>query len=188
MMQLTRRAALLGLTSAFSSGRASLALAAAPTERRFVVVILRGALDGMSAVVPHGDRALAGTTRRAGSRRASGPRRLLWSASIAGQSPRHVPGGRASARTCGRRPHAGAQPFRSAGLPGKRCRPSHDEWLAEPSSYGHAGWSERSSRRRRIGDRCLGPAAAARSGHGGQLGAPWRRHALARTSTRRSPR
>jgi uncharacterized protein (DUF1501 family) len=59
MMQLTRRAALLGLTSAFSSGRASLALAAAPTERRFVVVILRGALDGMSAVVPHGDRALA---------------------------------------------------------------------------------------------------------------------------------
>jgi uncharacterized protein (DUF1501 family) len=59
MLQLSRRAALLGLTSAFILGRASLALAAAPTERRFVVVILRGALDGLAAVVPHGDPALA---------------------------------------------------------------------------------------------------------------------------------
>ncbi|MGC1409349.1 MAG: DUF1501 domain-containing protein [Acetobacteraceae bacterium] len=59
-MQLSRRAALLGLTSAVTLGRASLALAAAPTEQRFVVVILRGALDGLSAVVPHGDPALAG--------------------------------------------------------------------------------------------------------------------------------
>lgn len=39
-------------------GKASLALAAAPTEARFVVVILRGALDGMAAVVPYGDRDL----------------------------------------------------------------------------------------------------------------------------------
>jgi len=60
MLQLTRRAALLGLTAAFTLGRASLALAVAETDRRFVVVILRGALDGMSAVVPHGDPALAG--------------------------------------------------------------------------------------------------------------------------------
>jgi uncharacterized protein (DUF1501 family) len=37
----------------------SLAVAAAPTDRRFVVVILRGALDGLSAVVPYGDRDLA---------------------------------------------------------------------------------------------------------------------------------
>jgi uncharacterized protein (DUF1501 family) len=57
--KLTRRAALLGLTSAFALGRASLALAAAATEQRFVVVILRGALDGLSAVVPHGDPSLA---------------------------------------------------------------------------------------------------------------------------------
>ena len=63
---LTRRAALLGLTAAWSLGPASLALAAAPVaasplrDRRFVVVILRGALDGMSAVVPYGDRDLAG--------------------------------------------------------------------------------------------------------------------------------
>jgi uncharacterized protein (DUF1501 family) len=57
---LTRRGALLGLGAAFTLGRASLALAAAPTEARLVVVILRGALDGMTAVVPYGDAALAG--------------------------------------------------------------------------------------------------------------------------------
>ncbi len=60
MMHLTRRSALLGLASAFTLGRASLALADAPTDRRFVVVILRGALDGLSAVIPYGDAALAG--------------------------------------------------------------------------------------------------------------------------------
>ncbi len=62
MMQLTRRSALLGLGSAVSlagvAGRASLALAAAPTDQRFVVVILRGAMDGLSVVVPYGDPAL----------------------------------------------------------------------------------------------------------------------------------
>ena len=57
---LTRRSALLGLTAAVSLGRASLAVAAAPGENRFVVVILRGALDGMAAVVPYGDPGLAG--------------------------------------------------------------------------------------------------------------------------------
>ena len=58
-LRLTRRAALLGLGGAVALGRASLALAAAPTDRRFVVILLRGALDGMSAVVPYGDRDLA---------------------------------------------------------------------------------------------------------------------------------
>ena len=56
---LTRRGALLGLGAAFTLGRASLALASAPTQARFVVVILRGALDGMAAVAPYGDPALA---------------------------------------------------------------------------------------------------------------------------------
>lgn len=56
---LTRRSALLGLTAAVALGRASLAVAAAPGEKRFVVVILRGALDGMAAVVPYGDPGLA---------------------------------------------------------------------------------------------------------------------------------
>lgn len=54
-MHITRRSALLGLTAAFSCGNASLALAAAPTERRLVVVLLRGALDGLAAVPPYGD-------------------------------------------------------------------------------------------------------------------------------------
>lgn len=58
MPHLSRRSALLGLSIAFTVGRVSLALAHAPTARRFVVVLLRGALDGMSAVVPYGDRDL----------------------------------------------------------------------------------------------------------------------------------
>ncbi len=58
---ITRRSALLGLSAAWSlGGRASLALAAAPTERRLVVVLLRGALDGMAAVSPYGDADLLG--------------------------------------------------------------------------------------------------------------------------------
>lgn len=56
-MMLTRRAALLGLGAAVSLGRASLAYGAAPTENRFVVVLLRGAMDGLSAVQPYGDPA-----------------------------------------------------------------------------------------------------------------------------------
>lgn len=60
MPKLSRRSALLGLSAAITAGRVSLALADAPTDRRFVVVLLRGALDGMSAVVPYGDRDLAG--------------------------------------------------------------------------------------------------------------------------------
>ncbi|MBO0712916.1 MAG: DUF1501 domain-containing protein [Acetobacteraceae bacterium] len=53
---LTRRGVLLGLSTAIALGPSALALADAPTERRFVVVILRGALDGLSAVPPYGDR------------------------------------------------------------------------------------------------------------------------------------
>ena len=59
-MNLSRRSALLGLSAALTFGRASLALANAPTDRRFIVIILRGGLDGMAAVVPYGDPALAG--------------------------------------------------------------------------------------------------------------------------------
>ena len=54
-MMIGRRAALLGLSSVATLGGASLALASAPGEKRFVVVIQRGAMDGMAAVVPHGD-------------------------------------------------------------------------------------------------------------------------------------
>ena len=48
----TRRTALLGLATSFSIGRATLAMASAPTGKRLVVIILRGALDGMAAVSP----------------------------------------------------------------------------------------------------------------------------------------
>ncbi len=58
-MRLSRRSALLGLAASFTLGRASLAVAAAPTEKRFVVVLLRGALDGMGAVIPYGDSNLS---------------------------------------------------------------------------------------------------------------------------------
>ena len=59
-LRLTRRAALLGLAGAVSLGRSALALAPAPTDKRFVVIILRGAMDGLGAVVPYGDPDLAG--------------------------------------------------------------------------------------------------------------------------------
>lgn len=60
-----RRAALLGLSAAWSLGGASLAfgdapLLVGPRDPRLVIVLLRGALDGMAAVVPYGDAALAG--------------------------------------------------------------------------------------------------------------------------------
>jgi uncharacterized protein (DUF1501 family) len=57
--QLTRRSALLGLTAAFTLGRTSMALAAPETDQRFVVILMRGALDGLSAVQPYGDPSFA---------------------------------------------------------------------------------------------------------------------------------
>jgi uncharacterized protein (DUF1501 family) len=55
-MMLRRRTALLGLASTITFGGVSLAVAApAATRKRFVLIILRGALDGMSVVVPYGD-------------------------------------------------------------------------------------------------------------------------------------
>jgi uncharacterized protein (DUF1501 family) len=59
MMKLTRRSTLLGLSAAFTMSGVKFALADAPGDKRFVVVLLRGALDGMSAVVPYGDANLA---------------------------------------------------------------------------------------------------------------------------------
>lgn len=53
-MLLGRRGLLLGLT-ALAAGAHRLAFAAAPGEARFVVVILRGGLDGLAAVQPYDD-------------------------------------------------------------------------------------------------------------------------------------
>ena len=50
-----RRGLLLGAGAALSMGRATLSMAAAPTDKRLVVVLLRGALDGLAAVPPYGD-------------------------------------------------------------------------------------------------------------------------------------
>lgn len=50
-----KSAAALGLTAAFDA-KAHFAFAAIPGDRRLVVVILRGALDGLAAVPPHGDK------------------------------------------------------------------------------------------------------------------------------------
>ncbi len=55
---LTRRATLLGLGVSAAAPGSALALAAGGGERRLVVVIQRGAMDGMSAVVPYGDPGL----------------------------------------------------------------------------------------------------------------------------------
>ncbi|UPY39373.1 DUF1501 domain-containing protein [Sediminicoccus sp. KRV36] len=61
-MILQRRSFLLGLAGAVTLGRSRLAVAAAGplSERRLVVVLLRGALDGLAAVQPYGDPDFAG--------------------------------------------------------------------------------------------------------------------------------
>lgn len=50
----SRRSVLLGL-AAFGAGGSRLALAQAPGENRLVVIVLRGALDGLAAVQPYGE-------------------------------------------------------------------------------------------------------------------------------------
>jgi uncharacterized protein (DUF1501 family) len=58
---LPRRALLAGMgAAAFSAALPRVVLAAAPTDKRFVFIILRGAMDGLNVVVPHGDRDYAG--------------------------------------------------------------------------------------------------------------------------------
>jgi uncharacterized protein (DUF1501 family) len=54
-----RRGFLLGLAATVALGGARLALADAPGEARLVVVLLRGALDGLAAVPAYGDPAFA---------------------------------------------------------------------------------------------------------------------------------
>src|SRR5580693_9872960 len=61
-MNFDRRMLLKSLvaTGAFTAATARFAFAATPGDRRLVVVILRGALDGLAAVPPHGDKDYAG--------------------------------------------------------------------------------------------------------------------------------
>jgi uncharacterized protein (DUF1501 family) len=59
-MILSRRTTLLGLSALTMASGTKIAMADAPGDQRFVVVMLRGALDGLSSVVPYGDANLAG--------------------------------------------------------------------------------------------------------------------------------
>ena len=64
-MELTRRkfltrSALIGCSVAASPVLTPVTFASAPFDHRLVVIILRGAMDGMDVVQPYGDRALAG--------------------------------------------------------------------------------------------------------------------------------
>lgn len=52
-----RREVLAGGAAAFALGGVSVSFAAAPTDRRLVVLLLRGGPDGMALVPPHGDPA-----------------------------------------------------------------------------------------------------------------------------------
>jgi uncharacterized protein (DUF1501 family) len=58
-MLTSRRTTLLGLAALTFGLRGKFALADAPGQKRFVVILLRGALDGLSSVVPYGDANLA---------------------------------------------------------------------------------------------------------------------------------
>jgi uncharacterized protein (DUF1501 family) len=54
---LPRRRFLAGAGAlALAAGLPSAVLADAPTDKRFVLIILRGAMDGLNAVPPYGDR------------------------------------------------------------------------------------------------------------------------------------
>jgi uncharacterized protein (DUF1501 family) len=58
-----RRGLLLGLGATLTLGRARAAFAQAPGEQRLVVVLLRGALDGLHVVQPYADPGLASLRR-----------------------------------------------------------------------------------------------------------------------------
>jgi uncharacterized protein (DUF1501 family) len=56
MSMLERRSFLTGAAALAALASTRAAFAAAPTDRRFVLILLRGALDGLHALPPHGDR------------------------------------------------------------------------------------------------------------------------------------
>ena len=63
---------LIGCSAAASPLLTPISFAAAPFEQRFVVIILRGAMDGVDVVQPYGDRALAGLRPKLGFGEAAG--------------------------------------------------------------------------------------------------------------------
>ena len=171
---LTRRRALLGLTAAFTLGRTSMALAAPETDRRFVVILLRGALGRVvcrpTLRRPRFRRA-ARASCLAGARcrgRRAGPWRHVWPAPGLAAGARAVCRGRRAAAARGSRALPQPQPFRGAGLPGERGRPAPGQRLAEPRRQPDAGTARP---RPGVVGRAVGAAAAARPGHRRSLGA-----------------
>ena len=59
-LPIARRSLLLGMPALMFAGGIRTAFAYAPTDQRFVVVLLRGAMDGLSVVAPYGSPQLAG--------------------------------------------------------------------------------------------------------------------------------
>lgn len=55
-----QRAGIIGCSAAASPLFAPMSFAALPSDNRLVVIILRGAMDGLDVVQPYGDKALAG--------------------------------------------------------------------------------------------------------------------------------
>ena len=100
------------------------AFAAAPSDRRFVLLLLRGGLDGLHALPPHGDR----DYRRLRPTLALSPdpsprsRRPFRPASGARRSHAALPGGRTAARPGRRHPLSRPIPFRRAEHAGERQR------------------------------------------------------------------
>jgi uncharacterized protein (DUF1501 family) len=86
MFRLSRRSTLFGLTTWFSGLGSRLALARAPTEKRLVVINLRGGLDGLAAVAPYGDPDFA-TLRPQGPAQPGQPEGLLDLGGFFGLNP-----------------------------------------------------------------------------------------------------
>ena len=178
-MNISRRTALLGLATSFSLGGTTLALGSASTDKRLVVVILRGALDGMAAVVPYGDPGLVVLRGEIAPPAPGQPDGLLdlggfygLHPSLAGVHDMYVAGEVVPVHAvAGSVPRA--QPFRGAGLPGVRCGSPDDQRLAQPRDCRAAGRRDFATGRGGAGGRNVGPAAAARPGAGGELGAAW---------------
>ncbi|MDA9208520.1 twin-arginine translocation signal domain-containing protein, partial [Octadecabacter sp.] len=57
--QFITRSAMLGCSAAAAPFVTPVAMAAAPWDARLVVIILRGAMDGVDVIQPYGDPALA---------------------------------------------------------------------------------------------------------------------------------
>ena len=166
---------MLGCSAAAWPMMTPMTFAALPSDNRLVVVILRGAMDGLDALQPYGDPALrdpaAGVRHRAG---AGGDRSDRLPRAAPGADPvGAVVAGRRS-WLCAGRQHAvprRAQPLRRAGYSGGRhggagAADGRTGWLAQSPSAADA----RGARADRLRRRARRNADPARWGRSFQLG------------------